>query len=69
MAALVLEGISQEERTRRRAFVQRAIRLNQSEGLEPTERHRALTERYISGEISFEECSCAIRGWREAAAA
>jgi hypothetical protein len=45
--------------------VQRAIRLNQSEGLEPTERLLALTERYISGEITFEECSSAIRGWRE----
>jgi hypothetical protein len=69
MATLVLEGISQEEQARRRAFVQRALRLNQSEGLEPTERLRALTERYISGEISFEECSSVLRGWREAAAA
>jgi hypothetical protein len=49
--------------------VQRAIRLNQSEGLEPTERLLALTERYISGEITFEECSSAIRGWREMVAA
>ncbi len=69
MATLVLEGISQEERARRRASVQRAIRLNQSEGLEPTERLLALTERYISGEITFEECSSAIRGWREMVAA
>ena len=69
MAALVLEGISQQESVRRRAFVQCAIRLNQSEGLEPTERLLALTERYISGEISFEECSSAIRGWRNSVAA
>jgi hypothetical protein len=69
MAALVLEEISQEERTRRRAFVQRALRLNQSEGLEPTDRLLALTERYISGEIDFEECASVLRGWRRAVAA
>jgi uncharacterized membrane protein len=63
MAALVLEGISQEERARRRASVQRAIRLNQSEGLEPTERHLALDERYIDGEIDFEEYTRIALSW------
>ena len=55
MATLVLQGISLEESTRRRSAVLRAIRLNQSEGLQPTERHLALDEQYISGEITFEE--------------
>jgi uncharacterized membrane protein len=63
MATLVLEGISQEERARRRASVQRAIRLNQSEGLEPTERLLALDERYIAGEIDFEEYTRIALNW------
>jgi uncharacterized membrane protein len=60
---LALEGISQEERARRRTSVRRAIRLNQSEGLQPTARHLALDERYISGEITFEEYTRIVLSW------
>jgi hypothetical protein len=42
---LVLQGTSQEESGRRRAFIQRAVRLNQSEGSEPIARHLAYGRR------------------------
>ena len=63
IATLVLQRISQEESARRRTFIQRAIRLNQSEGLEPTARHLALDERYIAGEITLEEYSRIALSW------
>jgi len=47
----------------RRALIQRAIRLNQNEGLEPTPRLLALADRYIMGAISLEQYTETIHGW------
>jgi hypothetical protein len=43
--------------------MQRVIRLNQSEGLQPTERLLTLIDKYVSGEIEFEEVGNTIRSW------
>jgi Antitoxin VbhA len=40
-----------------------AIRMNQSAGLEPTAPLVALGERYISGEITFEEYGSTVASW------
>jgi len=63
MATLVLHGITQEESDARARSIRRSIRLNQSEGLQPTARLLALTDKYVSGEIEFEEWSNTIRSW------
>jgi hypothetical protein len=55
------EPLSEEQR--RRAQIQRAIRLNQNEGLEPTPRLLALADRYIKGEIDLDEYTQTIHGW------
>ena len=59
----VTPQITPEESKRRREALQRATRLNQSEGLEPTARMLALDERYISGELTFEEYRDIVRSW------
>ena len=61
--ATQLHGITREESNKRRVAIQRVIRLNQSEGLEPTARLLALTDRYVSGEIDFEEVGNTVRSW------
>jgi hypothetical protein len=69
MTILVLHGITQVESDKRRKQIERSIRLNQSEGLQPTARLLELTDKYISGEIEFKEWSRTIRSWRTTAAA
>jgi hypothetical protein len=59
----MLHGITQEESDKRRKAMQRVTRLNQSEGLQPTARLLALTDRYVAGEIEFEEWSSTIQNW------
>jgi hypothetical protein len=59
----MLHGITQEESDKRRKAMQRVVRLNQSEGLQPTERLLALIDRYVSGEIEFDEVGNTIRSW------
>ena len=63
MATQPIQAISAAESERRRALMEYGIRMNQSEGLEPTARHLALDERYISGEISLDEYTSAIDSW------
>lgn len=60
----MLHGITQEESDKRQKAMQRCIRLNQSEGLEPTARLLALTDRYVSGEIELKEWKSTILSWR-----
>jgi hypothetical protein len=50
-----LHGITQEESDRRRASVERSIRLIQSADLQPTSRLLSKAAQYISGEISWEQ--------------
>jgi hypothetical protein len=61
--AAQLHGITQEESDKRRKAMQRVIRLNQSEELQPTARLLALIDRYVSGEIEFEEWANTIHSW------
>jgi hypothetical protein len=55
MATHLIQGVSAAEVRGRHDFVERMIRLNRSEGLEPAARHLVLDERYISGKIDFDE--------------
>lgn len=56
-------AISLAEQAKRRALVQKTIRLNRSEGLEPTARHRELDKRFIAGEIDFDEYTRTVLSW------
>jgi Antitoxin VbhA len=56
-----MEPRTSEERSAR---IMRVIRLNQSEGLEPTRRFLDLAQRYIAEEISLEEFRETVLGWK-----
>jgi hypothetical protein len=63
MATQPIQAISAAESEQRRAQMERVIRLNQSEGLDPTPRLLALADRYIAGEIGLDEYTSTIHGW------
>lgn len=63
MANQTSQGITAAEREARRELIQRAIRLNQSEGLQPSSRHLELDEKFIAGNIDFAEYTRTVLNW------
>jgi len=56
-----LNGITEQERSERRARVARAVASVRLEGLEPTDAAKAVFDRYVAGDLTTDEMAAEIR--------
>jgi hypothetical protein len=57
----IIQPITDQERTERRARVARAVASVRLEGIEPTEAAKAIFDRYVAGGLTTQEMAAEIR--------